>query len=63
MAVVPLLEMAWQVDGGCAPPLEILCNQVEGDVALQFYVAEVNLTLKVYFRGLILKADCRGRPQ
>ena len=63
MAVVPHLEVAWRVDGGCAPPLEMLCNWVECDVALRFYVAEVNLTLKVDFRGLILKADFRGRPR
>ena len=40
----------------------MLCNQVECDVALRFYVAEVNLTLKFYSRGLILKVDFRGRP-
>ena len=40
----------------------MLCNRVECDVALRFYVAEVNLTLKVYLRGLILKVDFRGRP-
>ena len=32
-------------------------------MALQFCVAEVNLTLKVDFRGPILKVDCRGCPQ
>ena len=63
VAVVPPLEMVCRVDGECAPPLEMLCNWVECGVALQFYVAEVNLTLKVDFCGPILKSDCRGRPR
>ena len=62
VAVVPPLEMALRVDGGCAPPLEMLRIRVECDVALQFCVAEVNLTLKVDFRGPILEVDCRGYP-
>ena len=37
--------------------------RVECDLELRFFVAEVNLTLKVDFRGLILKADCRGLPR
>ena len=41
----------------------MLCNWVEWDVALWFYVSEVNLTLNGDLRGLILKADCCGRPR
>ena len=63
VAVVPPLEMAWQVGGGCVPPLEMLQIRVECDVALQFCVAEANLTLKVDFRGPILEVYCRGHPR
>ena len=63
MAVLPPLEMALWVGCGCAPTLEMLRSPVEYNVALKFRVVEVNLTLKVDFRGPILEVDCRGHPR
>ena len=62
MAAVPPLEMACRVGGGCAPPLEMVWIRGECNVALESCVAEINLILKVDFRGSILVVDFRGCP-